>query len=276
MLMSKKRLNKLTRGEWLKYSISVWTDLMPSKDDSSFKTRHPAIFPLELPVRMIRIFTHKYETVLDPFMGTGTTLVACEQLMRNGIGIDISSEFVGIAKERLAHVTSSPSATRQLVYCDDSRNLLKYVNEEESIDFLVTSPPYWKIQKVNKTFLKKEATPYTSLEDDLGNIEDYNEYLQGLIAVFSNAFRALRPGKFAVIDLMDVRIGDKFYALHADLIARMKEIGFDLWDIIVWDRHQEYNALRAMRYPYTFYVNKVHEYLLFFHKPATDVRVHTM
>lgn len=268
--MSPEKLNDLTRGEWLKYSISVWGNIKQSVQDRALKRRHPAVFPLEIPLRLIKVFTRKGDVVLDPFLGTGTTLLACKHLGRNGIGIDLSPEFVKIAKERLRQVAIVPSPTRQVVYCDDSRNLLKHVDGVDSIDFVVTSPPYWRIMKEKKTFLKREATPYTELDKDIGNLEEYNEFLEALVEIFTNVHTVLKAKKFAVIDLMDVRIQDKFFPMHVDLIQKMKSTGFDLWDIIIWDRHLEYNRLSAMRYPYAFYVNKVHEYLLIFQKQEVE------
>jgi DNA modification methylase len=265
-----EKLNDLSRAEWLKYSISVWGDVRPAEEDRRFKEKHPATFPLEIPLRVIKIFTHKGDWVLDPFLGTGTTLVACKQLGRNGIGVDISEEFANLARERLRQTAMSSTPTRQIVHCDDSRNLLKYLDEQGSLDLVFTSPPYWRILKEEKTFLKREASPYTTLQGDLGNTLEYEDFLRGLIEVFSTASKALKPGKFLVVDLMDVRIGDKFYPLHVDLISRMKEIMFELWDMVIWDRHMEYNSLSAMRYPYAFYVNKVHEYLLMFRKSDTE------
>jgi DNA modification methylase len=264
--MSAKRLNELSRAEWLKYSISVWGDIKQSDEDRIHKEKHPAVFPIEIPYRLIRTFTFPNDTVLDPFVGTGTTLIACKRLGRNGIGIDISPKFTEISRARLGQISMAPTATRQVVFCDDARNLLKYVDREEAVDFVVTSPPYWRILKEEKTFLKKEATPYTGSEKDLGNIRDYKGFLTAMKEIFSEVHKALKPDKFAVVDVMDVRIGDKFYPMHADLINEMKEIGFEIWDMIIWDRHMEYNQLSAMRYPYAFYVNKVHEYIMIFHK----------
>jgi len=262
--LTEARLNDLSRKKWLKYSISVWGDIKYDSHERAFKKEHPAVFPLQIPLRFIEIFTHKGEWVLDPFSGLGTTLLACKMLARNCYGIDISPEFTKIAAERVSQQTVlSGSPTQQIPICDDSRNLLKHV-DKESIDFAVTSPPYWKILREQKTFLKREATPYTDLKGDLGNIGDYDEFVSGLVEVFSRVHEALRSSKFLVVDIMDIRIEDTFYPLHMDLIRKMSEIGFSLWDIIVWDRHGEYNNLRAMAYASRFYVNKVHEYLLIF------------
>ena len=65
---------------------------------------------------------------------------------------------------------------------------------------------------------------------------------------------------------MDLRKKDKFFPLHSDVSHFAKQIGFSFEDIIIWDRHQEYNNMRPLGYPYKFIVNKVHEYLLIFRK----------
>jgi len=73
----------------------VW-EINPIRDNS-----HPAIFPLEIPYRLIRFYTWRDETVLDPFMGSGTTLRACKDLGRRGIGIELEEKYCEIAAERL-------------------------------------------------------------------------------------------------------------------------------------------------------------------------------
>jgi len=69
---------------------------------------------------------------------------------------------------------------------------------------------------------------------------------------------------------MDIRKGPRLYQLHSDLTRKMEETGFTLNDIIVWDRQKEYNNMRPLGYPYSFIINKVHEYILIFKKPATQ------
>jgi DNA modification methylase len=65
---------------------------------------------------------------------------------------------------------------------------------------------------------------------------------------------------------MDIRKNSTFYPFHSDLIKKMDEINFSLNDIIIWDRQKEYNRMRPLGYPYSFIVNKIHEYILIFKK----------
>ena len=65
------------------------------------KTKHPSVFPLELPLRHIKTWSNEEDVVLDPFMGSGTTGIACKQLNRNFIGIELDEKYFNIAKDRI-------------------------------------------------------------------------------------------------------------------------------------------------------------------------------
>jgi DNA modification methylase len=76
----------------------------------------------------------------------------------------------------------------------------------------------------------------------------------------------LKPGKMCVVIVMDIRVQSQFIPFHIDVINMMKEVGFILEDIIIWDRRKEYSNLRPLGFPYVFIVNKVHEYILIFRR----------
>lgn len=69
--------------------------------ESRKRVRHPAPFPIELPKRCIKLFSFVGDTVLDPFLGSGTTLIACALLNRRGIGVEIDEEYCKLAKTRI-------------------------------------------------------------------------------------------------------------------------------------------------------------------------------
>ena len=94
-----KERSKLDKEFWLSLKNSdVWL-IKPEK--SGQNRSHVAPFPVELPARLIRAFTFEGETVLDPFVGSGTTLVAAARFGRHGIGYDINPEFCRLAADRL-------------------------------------------------------------------------------------------------------------------------------------------------------------------------------
>ena len=87
--------------------------------------------------------------------------------------------------------------------------------------------------------------------------------------MFTKVLKVLKPNCYCCVVVMDIRKGNKFFPLHADLMVQMQDIGFLLDDLIIWDRRPEYNLMRPLGYPAVFRVNKVHEYILIFQKPAT-------
>ena len=90
-----KEQSKLTTEEWIEYFSGHW-NFGGAKQDG-----HLAMFPEELPKRLIKMFAFKGETVLDPFMGSGTTSLAARNLERNSMGYEINPEFIEIAKQKL-------------------------------------------------------------------------------------------------------------------------------------------------------------------------------
>ena len=82
-----KELSKLTAKEWNLFTHGIW-EIPPDRE-----RLHPATFPLELAERVIRLYSFVGDTVLDPFVGSGTTMIACEKWDRNGLGYEISESY---------------------------------------------------------------------------------------------------------------------------------------------------------------------------------------
>lgn len=91
------RESTITREEFLEYTKSVWA--FPS--ESANRVGHPAPFPVELPYRLIQLYTFEGDIVLDPFCGSGTTCVAALETGRNYVGLDNNEEYVRLARERM-------------------------------------------------------------------------------------------------------------------------------------------------------------------------------
>lgn len=97
-----KAKSKLTTEEWQKWAInSIW-EMQPAKAKSE---KHPAPFPIELPRRLIKLYSFYGDTVLDPFAGTGTTLKAAIELGRNAIGFELNPEYIPLIISKLSYVT---------------------------------------------------------------------------------------------------------------------------------------------------------------------------
>jgi DNA modification methylase len=268
--VSRPRANELDGKTWTRYSISVWSDIRKSAGES--RLRHPAMFPAELARRLIECFLEpgdqaepepRQGVVLDPFCGTGATLAAAHELGKRAIGVELSADFVAKARERLGLALADGSC---LVHQADVRRLGELV-APESVDLVITSPPYWDILTRRRTADGKAIRNYGDDDGDLGRISDYHQFLSELAGAFDHVRAAMRPGTYCCVVVMDVRKKATFYPLHADLATALRERGFIYDDLIIWDRRAEYNNLRPLGYPSVFRVNRVHEFVLVFRKP---------
>ena len=281
-----KRANELNGKEWLQNSISVWDDIPISvwddipisvwddirKSAEERKLRHPAMFPAELAKRLIACFTNgNQDTILDPFAGVGSTLMAAKALNKDAIGIELSQEFTDIAMSRIDNAETQLTLFDEVesnveIHVVDSRTLCQYV-DKNSVDMVVTSPPYWDILIEKRPLYPKENANYGDTENDLGKLRDYDEFLSELKAVFEQVYQVMKPNTYCCIVVMDIRKGNRLYPLHMDISMFMEDIGYQLDDLIIWNRSQDYNYLYTLGYPSKFRINRIHEFILIFHKP---------
>jgi len=91
------RISTISKDEFLEFTKSVWA--IPS--ESARKVGHPAPFPVDLPYRLIQLYTFSNEIVLDPFMGSGQTAIAARKAGRHFIGYEISGEYLELANSRI-------------------------------------------------------------------------------------------------------------------------------------------------------------------------------
>lgn len=261
-----ERMNNLSGKEWLQNSFSIWRDIRKNKEE--LKLKHPAMFPIALAEKLIKIYTKDGgEVILDPFSGVGSTLIAAKNLNRKGVGIELNPDFVKISKERLSqeNLASKEQSFQPEVYCADSRELEKFV-KENSVDLCINSPPYWDILNQKRTVDNREIGNYSDSNKDVGNIQSYDEFLKELKEIYSKVYEVLKPNKRCCVVVMDIRKKDKFYPFHSDITRIMEEIGFELEEYIIWDRQHEYNNMKTLGYPWVFRFNKVHEFICVFWK----------
>ncbi len=107
-------ISDITREEFIEWTNGMWT----FSGESRKKVGHPAPFPLELPKRCIKLFSFVDDVILDPFLGSGTTLLACALLNRRGIGVEIDRKYCELAKNRLMREGNA----RQTRLLDDKNN----------------------------------------------------------------------------------------------------------------------------------------------------------
>lgn len=257
----KKRANHLDGAGWLKNSFSIWRN-MPKDLDSR---AHPAPFPIGLAMKVIECFaSDRAGVVLDPFAGSGSTLLAALLSNMQTVGLDINPDWRALFENRL---DSQKIVSNSWQYEVGDAQRLDEIVDPGSIELCLTSPPYWDIQNRRRSVDGKRSRPYSGESKDLGNFEDYGDFLRTFGEVAAHVECALRNGGYFVVNVMDIRKGPTFYPLHIDITLTVKDYtSFAFEDIIIWDRQSDYNSMRPLGYPYKFIVNKVHEYLLVFRR----------
>jgi site-specific DNA-methyltransferase (adenine-specific) len=100
--MKNGKKDALTKDEFLEYTKSIWS--FPA--ESAKKIGHPAPFPIELPLRLIKLYTFEGDVVLDPFIGSGQTAIAAVKIGRNYEGYDINKEYCRLAEKRIKAIIS--------------------------------------------------------------------------------------------------------------------------------------------------------------------------
>jgi DNA modification methylase len=105
----KGKKSTISREEFLEWTKSVWS--FPA--ESATRVKHPAPFPIELPLRFIKLYTFESEIVLDPFIGSGSTAVACLRTNRHFVGYDIEKQYVDLSNQRIKSELKQIAAQRE-------------------------------------------------------------------------------------------------------------------------------------------------------------------
>jgi DNA modification methylase len=268
-------LNCLSAKEWIKNQLGVWRFAYEARDIRD-KRIHPATFPISLSRRIIELFTHRGELVLDPFVGSGTTLVAAKDTHRNAVGFDLQKKFIKLCEERLR--TNEPtlfSDTKQIAIQDDARNIRFYL-DQETVSLIWTSPPYANLlNRKRKNKSRRDRDNY-----QLGQIEQYSQdsrdlgilvlddYTNAMGEIFESFLPLLRPRSHCVINVPDMWWENKRITIHVSLVNELKKRGYELRNIIIWDRTNVVNQIGIFGWPSNYITMGVtYEYLLDFWKP---------
>lgn len=271
-------INCMNAKEWMKSQLGVWQFAFEGRDVRD-KNVHPATFPIALAKKIISLFSHEGELVLDPFVGSGTTLVAARDLNRNAVGFDLQEKYIAICKERLAAHNLFNSST-QLAIMDDARNIPSYI-EPNSLSLVWTSPPYANLlnrkrknksrrgdARKNDQFMKIEQ--YSQDQRDLGT-RHLEEYTAEMGNIFTGLLPLLRPKGHCVINVPDMWWENERITIHVSLIKELRRRGYELRNIIIWDRTNIVNQIGIFGWPSNYITMGVtYEYLLDFWRPPGD------
>lgn len=269
-----KHINCMSAKEWIKNQLGVWRFLYEPRDIRD-KSIHPATFPISLAKRIIELFSHEGELILDPFVGSGTSLIAAQDLNRNAIGFDLQEKYIKLSETRLNNNIGLFTKAWQIAVQDDANNIASYL-EPETVSLMWTSPPYANLLNRERTNKSRRDRK----NDQLGKVEQYSQdprdlgtkaledYAISMGVIYEKLLPLLRPKGHCVINVPDMWWENQRITIHVALIDELRKRGFELRNIIIWDRTNIVNNIGIFGWPSNYITMGVtFEYLLDFWRP---------
>ncbi len=234
----KNRLNDLDSKTWLKFQKSWFVHNPPPRNRKVL--RHPAKFPETLAQEFIEFFTKRGQVVFDPMAGTGSALIAALRAGRQAYGIELNPTYAEIAadlvREEQERLGEAAPAAR--VFQGDAAQATNFAIPP--VDYLITSPPYWDMLHARGSETQKKRRQRADLDvvysddpRDVGNIHDYEAFLETLIGIYAGLRPLLKPRAYLTIIVKNVKKGGRVYPLAWDLGRELGKI-YTLKDEKIW------------------------------------------
>jgi DNA modification methylase len=238
--MRVNKLNDLDSRDWLKFQKSWFIHNPPPRQRGMLS--HPAKFPETLAQEFIEFFTKQGQCVLDPMVGTGSTLIGALRAGRHAVGIELNPHYAQLARSAAqaerASLGSKVDDLRSEVVCGDAANVDEL--DLPRIHYILTSPPYWDMLHARgaQTQKTRRNSPdldvvYSDDPRDLGNTHDYEEFLRRLVSIYAGLQRFLEPKAYLTIIVKNIKKGGQLYPLAWDLSRELRSI-YTLKDERIW------------------------------------------
>ncbi len=262
------KLNDLTSKEWLQFQKSWFLHNPPPRNKKVLT--HPAKFPETLVQEFIEFFTKKGMSVLDPMVGTGSTLISCIRSGRNGYGVELNSKYAETAREIVKQEMLKTDMFHQVkieIFNCDANNLREL--NLLPIDYCITSPPYWDMLKMKGAKTQRDRKEsgldvfYSDDPNDLGNISNYDLFIESLIPIYRLVYDVLRDKAYMTIIVKNVKKRGRIYPLAWDLGRELSKF-FTLKDEKIWCQDNQRLAPYGLRSAWVS--NTFHHYCLNFRK----------
>lgn len=256
----KNKLNDLTGSEWKFSTKSVINKQYPVNMQHKLRSIHGGQKPPELCRDIIKIFTKKGQTVLDPFMGVGGTLLGAALIERLSVGIDLNEKWIEIYKE----VTKLEGLPEQKTYCGDSLIVLDKI-KDETFDFILTDVPYWNMDALKKTRNKEiKQSKLNNFENDT-EFQTKEEWLGMISKILKKAIKKLKKDKYMAVFIGDMYRESEYHCLSGELAITLSKIkGIKMKANIIWNDNTK--SLHIFGYPAAFVPSMIHQNILIFKK----------
>jgi DNA modification methylase len=269
----------MTAKDWIKHQLGVWQVNYEGRDIRD-KTMHPAVFPIALSRKVLELFTHEGELVVDPFVGSGTTLLTAQDCNRNAVGFDLQAQYIDLCAQRLG-ANNLFNQAHQLAVQDDAFHIAEYI-QPETVRLIWTSPPYANL--LNRQRKNKSRRGDARKNGQFGKVEQYSQdtrdlgtltlaaYTQKMGDIFERLLPLLQPKAHCVINVPDMWWENERITLHIALVEELRRRGYELRNIIIWDRTNIVNRVGIFGWPSNYItMGTTFEYLLdFWRPPAQD------
>lgn len=232
---------------------SVW-NFKNRGDWATHKGDYRGNCPPQVPRNLILKYTKEHDVVLDPFCGSGTTMIECKLLNRKGIGIDVNENALKLSQKRL-NFDSIPSYNPKLIKAD-STNLNKIIPSNK-IDFIFAHPPYANIIKYSD-----------NIQEDISRLE-LKDFLNQMSLVAKECFRVLKSDKVCSVLIGDIRKNGNAIPLGFYIMNTFIHSGFTLKEIIIKEQHNcKMTEFWKNKNPHFYLL--AHEYIFVFKKSHTE------
>ncbi len=236
----RNRMNDLSPKDWIKFQKSWFSHNPPPRRKDVL--RHPAKFPETLAHEFIEFFTKSGQVVFDPMVGTGSTLLACLRSGRSGFGLELNPAYAEIARELIdeeRELLGPPASELHVEVINGDAADLQSFNLPQ-IDYVLTSPPYWDILHARGAETQRQRRDSSELDvtysddpADLGNIADYDEFLDRLVQIYTDLKSYLRPRSYLTVILKNVKKKGTIYPLAWDVARNLADV-YTLKDERIW------------------------------------------
>ena len=260
------KINDINLNRWKNYqdiiTDSLW--LIGKRDKTgAHNGAYWGNFVPQIPNQLIKRYTKKNDWVLDTFLGSGTTLIECKRLGRNGVGVELLSKVVKLAKENIDKENNPYEIKTEIIKGDSTSINFKNEIAELKIrnfELVIMHPPYWDIIKFSKN------------KKDLSNAKTQKEFLKGFGRLIDGVTPVLQKGRYLAVVIGDKYSNGEWIPLGFYTMQEVMKRGYKLKSTIVKNfdetkgkmKQKELWRYRALAGG--FYIFK-HEYIFVFQKP---------